>query len=53
MRTLVVNKAVLVQRHAALQVLRFAQEFGLTPAARVSVEGYPRATRGRYNPFAG
>lgn len=59
--TLIINKALLVQREAAYQVLRLAQEFGLTPAARMRVEvdpvrgyGSGKATGARKpNPFAG
>jgi P27 family predicted phage terminase small subunit len=55
--TLVINKAVLVQRQASLVALRLAQEFGLTPAARTSidVDATPvRQPAGRKpNPFAG
>ena len=40
-RSLIINKAVQVQRETALQILHFSQEFGLTPAARVRVETDP------------
>lgn len=60
-RTLVINKALLVQERAAAQLLRLAQEFGLTPSARTRVEvgsyGIKRPasqpTSKKPNPFAG
>jgi len=53
-RSLIVNKAILVQREAAATVRQLAQEFGLTPAARMSVEVNPDSfgPTGN-NPFAG
>lgn len=50
---LVINKAILVREKAAKDLLRFAQEFGLTPAARTRVEVARRALpeRDDENPF--
>lgn len=54
-RSLVINKAILVQERAGAQLLRYAQEFGLTPAARtrVETEGSGGHGTGQANPFAG
>lgn len=52
---LVVNRTITVQQEAARTLLRFAQEFGLTPAARTQVEVAKRASEGAQpaseNPF--
>jgi P27 family predicted phage terminase small subunit len=49
----VAAKATVIQRHAALMMLRFAAEFGLTPSARMRVEVPGDVDRsGRPNPFA-
>jgi hypothetical protein len=46
--------AIMVQREAAATVRQLAEEFGLTLAARVSVEvNTPATRRGKYNPFDG
>jgi len=42
-RGLVINKAVHVQEKAARDLLRFSQDFGLTPAARTRIEVQKRA----------
>ena len=48
------NPALQVQRDAALTLLRFAQEFGLTPSARSSIKATEAAAGGAdENPFAG
>ena len=46
----VANKLIGIRERAQTQMLRFAQEFGLTPAARVRVETNKRD--GSANPFA-
>jgi P27 family predicted phage terminase small subunit len=55
-KSLVISKALLIQREAANQILRFSQEFGLTPSARTRVEVTQgvlgKRSTGR-NPFAG
>jgi P27 family predicted phage terminase small subunit len=51
--TEVTNKLVAVQRNAATLMLRYAQEFGLTPASRTRVETQIPAGGGGSNPFAG
>lgn len=50
---LVRNPALQVQRDAALALLRFAQQFGLTPSARATVEAQRKAGAEESNPFAG
>lgn len=50
-RGLMKNPLIQVQRDSALTVLRFAQQFGLTPSARSSVMA-PKKTD-KDNPFAG
>ena len=55
-KALVINKALLIQREAANQILRFSQEFGLTPSARTRVEvtqGVLGKRSAGPNPFAG
>jgi P27 family predicted phage terminase small subunit len=58
-RSPVANKLVTIKRQAAGDMLRFAQEFGLTPSARTRVDAgpYPGGGRGggakKPNPFAG
>lgn len=47
----VANKLIGIREHAQMQMLRFAQEFGLTPAARVRVETNKGRDAGP-NPFA-
>jgi P27 family predicted phage terminase small subunit len=47
----VANKLIGIRAQAATQMLRFAQEFGLTPAARVRVETNG-SHGGAANPFA-
>jgi P27 family predicted phage terminase small subunit len=49
---LVKNPALQIQRDAALTVLRFAQQFGLTPSARSTVRA-PKKPSGESNPFSG
>lgn len=49
---LVRNPLLVVQRDAAMQLLRFAQEFGLTPSARARIDT-ERLTDDNDNPFAG
>lgn len=57
----VVNKLIMIQRESAAMMLRFAQEFGLTPSARTRVEvgsyGSKRSAAQpaakKPNPFAG
>jgi P27 family predicted phage terminase small subunit len=55
-KALVINKMFLIQERSAAQILRFAQEFGLTPSARSRVEVTQgvlgKRSAGR-NPFAG
>jgi P27 family predicted phage terminase small subunit len=51
-RSWVINGAVRVQRDAAMQIIRCANEFGLTPSARARVEAEP-ISRSYENPFAG
>lgn len=46
------NPAIQIQRDAALTLLRFAQQFGLTPSARATVESQKAETENA-NPFAG
>jgi P27 family predicted phage terminase small subunit len=46
------NPALQIQRDAARNMLRFAQEFGLTPAARSRIETADPDT-GERSPFAG
>jgi P27 family predicted phage terminase small subunit len=48
----VVAKATVVQRHAALLLLKLAQEFGLTPSARMRIELPGSDRSGKPNPFA-
>ncbi|WP_051580631.1 phage terminase small subunit P27 family [Pseudonocardia acaciae] len=50
---LVRNPALQIQRDAALTMLRFAQEFGLTPSARSSIRAAEATGAGDDNPFAG
>jgi len=50
---LVRNPALQIQRDAALALLRFAQQFGLTPSARATVEAAKTAGSEVSNPFAG
>lgn len=50
---LVKNPALSVQEHAALQLLRFAQQFGLTPSARATVQADKNMAAEAANPFAG
>jgi P27 family predicted phage terminase small subunit len=50
---LVKNPALAVQEHAAVSLLRFAQQFGLTPSARATVEAQKNAGAESSNPFAG
>jgi P27 family predicted phage terminase small subunit len=50
--TLVRNPALQIQRDMAKTLLRFAQEFGLTPAARTRIETADQDT-GERSPFAG
>lgn len=50
---LIRNPALQVQRDAALSLLRFAQQFGLTPSARATVEAQSKAGAEATNPFAG
>ena len=47
----VANKLIGIRQQAQTQMLRFAQEFGLTPAARVRVEANKGDGQGS-NPFA-
>lgn len=49
---LVKNPALAVQEHAAVSLLRFAQQFGLTPSARATVEAQKNGIT-ETNPFAG
>jgi P27 family predicted phage terminase small subunit len=51
--TVVINKLLLIQERAAAQIRLWAQEFGLTPAARARVETQPPTGRGDDNPFSG
>ncbi|WP_460406566.1 phage terminase small subunit P27 family [Actinophytocola sediminis] len=48
---LVRNPALQIQRDSARSMLRFAQEFGLTPSARTGIE--VGAERGETSPFSG
>jgi P27 family predicted phage terminase small subunit len=48
---LVRNPALQIQRDASRTMLRFAQEFGLTPSARTQIE--VGAERGDASPFSG
>lgn len=48
---LVRNPALQIQRDSARTMLRFAQEFGLTPSARTSIE--VGTERGEASPFSG
>lgn len=51
-----ISKLVLIQERAARDILRFGQEFGLTPASRTRVDvSSPllRPKRSGYNPFDG
>jgi P27 family predicted phage terminase small subunit len=57
-RSTVANKLLAVQHQARMDLLRLAQEFGLTPAARMRVEADPYRGGGglgakKPNPFAG
>jgi phage terminase small subunit len=52
-RAMVANKLIIVRAHAAQQLLRFAQEFGLTPSAWTQVEVGPHWPGPADNPFAG
>jgi P27 family predicted phage terminase small subunit len=57
-RSDVTNKLLIIQAKAAVLVLRFAQEFGLTPSARTRIDVNPFAGGGgsgprKPNPFAG
>lgn len=50
---LVKNPAIQIQRDAAATLLRFAQQFGLTPSARSVVKALESKSDGDENPFAG
>jgi len=49
---MVKNPMVAMQRDAAQTLLRFAQEFGLTPSARSSIKAIEAGPNGDANPFA-
>lgn len=52
--SMVPNKLIQIRNQAQTTMLRFAQEFGLTPAARVRVEVAPGANaQSDANPFGG